>query len=198
MHDVTPWVMATGFGLLLFTLIGWWHDVIKESFTPTHTHEVCTGFRYGMALFILSEVMFFFGFFWAYFNAALFPSEVIGGVWPPKGLHTIDPFDLPYLNTLLLLLSGTTMTWAHFDLIDGNMKGMIQKTGYTILLGVVFLAVQAFEYYHAPFGFKDGIYPSTFYMATGFHGFHVFMGATFLVVTWFSFRSPPVNTNKQE
>lgn len=188
MHDVTPWVMATGLALLLFTFVGWWHDVIKESFTEVHTHEVRTGFRYGMALFILSEVMFFFAFFWAYFNAALFPSEVIGGVWPPKGLETIDPFDLPYLNTLLLLLSGTTVTWAHFDLVEGNIKGMIQKTGYTVLLGFIFLMVQIYEYSHAPFSFKGGIYPSTFFMATGFHGFHVFVGAVFLMVTWFRAR----------
>lgn len=146
------------------------------------------GFRYGMALFILSEVMFFFGFFWAYFNAAIFPTAEIGGVWPPKGMHTIEPFDLPYLNTLLLLLSGTTVTWAHFDIVEGNVKGMIEKVGYTFMLGFVFLGVQAFEYAHAPFAFKDGIYPSTFFMATGFHGFHVFVGAVFLLISWFRAR----------
>ena len=185
MHGQSVYLLIPGFSMLLFTLVGWWRDVVRESLTKDHTDEVRVGFRYGMALFILSEVMFFFGFFWAYFSAAFFPTEVVGGVWPPKGIETLDAFDLPYLNTLLLLLSGTTVTWAHFDLLSGDKKGMLEKLGYTVLLGFIFLCVQALEYSHAPFGFKDGIYPSTFYMATGFHGFHVFVGAVFLAVCWF-------------
>jgi len=188
MHGQSIFILIPGFAMLIFTLVGWWRDVINESMTRDHTSEVKIGFRYGMALFILSEVMFFFGFFWAYFNAALFPVEEIGGVWPPKGITTIPAFDLPYLNTLLLLLSGTTVTWAHFDVIEGNIKGMIEKLGYTVMIGFVFLVVQAFEYAHAPFAFKDGIYPSTFFMATGFHGFHVFVGAVFLLICWFRAR----------
>lgn len=189
MHDMNKWLMYVGLGLLVFTAIGWWRDVIKESLEKgTHTKEVRVGFRYGMALFIASEVMFFFGFFWAYFNAALFPTTEIGSVWPPENITVLDPFDLPYLNTLLLLLSGTTVTWAHFDLMENNIKGMIEKIGYTVILGFVFLGVQMYEYSHASFGFSDGIYPSTFYMATGFHGVHVFIGAVFLLVCWFRAR----------
>lgn len=188
MHGQPAWILIPGFAMLLLTLIGWWRDVINESLGEDHTAPVKVGFRYGMGLFILSEVMFFVAFFWAYFNAAIFPTEATGGVWPPKDIHTIEPFDLPYLNTLLLLLSGTTVTWAHFDVIEGRMKDMVQKLGFTILLGVTFLGVQAYEYMHAPFAFKDGIYPSTFFMATGFHGFHVFIGTIFLITSWFRAR----------
>ncbi len=184
MRGDAPWTLLVGMVMLLGTMVGWWRDVIKESLTPAHTSAVRRGFRYGMGLFILSEVMFFVAFFWAYFNASLFPSEATGGVWPPKGITPMDPFGLPYLNTLILLLSGTTITWAHFDLLENNVKGMIEKTGYTVLLGFTFLAIQVYEYSHATFAFTGGIYPSTFYMATGFHGFHVFVGAVFLSVCW--------------
>jgi cytochrome c oxidase subunit 3 len=183
MHHHGSYVFFAGIVLLLFTMFGWWRDVIREAKTE-HNDVVRLGFRYGMALFILSEVAFFAAFFWAYFDAALIPKEVNGFVWPPKSIRTLDPFDLPYVNTLLLLLSGTTVTWAHHAFAEGDMKEVLQKTGYTILLGVCFLGVQVFEYIHAPFGFKAGIYPSTFYMATGFHGFHVFVGVIFLIVAW--------------
>ena len=189
MHAQGPWTLIAGLGLLIVTLLGWWRDVIKESLiTGTHTREVRRGFRYGMGLFILSEVMFFVAFFWAFFYASLFPTEATGGVWPPKGIEPFDPFGLPYLNTVLLLLSGTTVTWAHFDLIENDIKGMIEKTGYTIILGFIFVGVQAYEYSHATFAFTGGIYPSTFYMATGFHGLHVMIGAIFLSVCWFRAR----------
>ena len=184
-HDHGPYVLGVGLGLLVFTLVGWWHDVINEAATGHHTEQARHGFKYGMAMFILSEVMFFAAFFWAYFHAALSPTEAMGNVWPPKGIHTLDPFGLPYLNTLLLLLSGTTITWAHYDIVVGDIKGMIQKTGYTVILGFIFLGVQIYEYHHIPFAFKGGIYPSTFFMATGFHGLHVFIGALFLLVCYF-------------
>ena len=180
-------VFFAGASLFLVTLIGWWRDVIREA-KSEHTLEVRHGFRYGMALFIASEVMFFGAFFWAFFNASLAPTEAMGNVWPPKGVHTLDPFDLPYLNTLLLLLSGTTITWAHHSLLEGDYEDMKQKLLFTIFLGFAFLGVQMYEYAHASFAFKGGIYPSTFYMATGFHGFHVFVGAVFLAVCYFRTR----------
>ena len=180
-------VFFAGASLFLVTLIGWWRDVIREA-KSEHTPEVRHGFRYGMALFIASEVMFFGAFFWAFFNASLAPTEAMGNVWPPKGVHTLDPFDLPYLNTLLLLLSGTTITWAHHSLLEGDYEDMKQKLLFTIFLGFAFLGVQMYEYAHASFAFKGGIYPSTFYMATGFHGFHVFVGVVFLVVCYFRTR----------
>ena len=138
------------YGGLIFVLVcmaGWWRDVIKESKTE-HNTIVHVGFRYGMALFILSEIAFFAAFFWAYFDAALIPREASGFVWPPKGIETLDAFDLPYLNTLLLLLSGTTVTWAHHAMLEGDMKTMIRQTALTVGLGIVFLGVQIFEYTH--------------------------------------------------
>ncbi len=183
MHDVTPLVMYFGAAMLLFTVFRWWRDVVREAtFEGHHTPTVQIGMRYGMALFIASEVMFFAAFFWAYFGAALFPAEATGGVWPPKGIVTFDVWDLPFLNTLILLTSGVTVTWAHYALIEGDRRGLIGGLAVTILLGITFTGVQAFEYAHAPFVFKGGIYPTTFFMATGFHGFHVIIGTTFLTV----------------
>jgi cytochrome c oxidase subunit III len=182
-RGITSVVLIAGVILTLFTMAGWWYDVIQEAKTE-HTSVVRRGFRYGMGVFILSEVMFFVAFFWAYLNASLMPNEAMGNVWPPKGVHTIDPFDLPYLNTLILLTSGNTITWAHHSLTQGDPKSALRMTAWTILLGILFLSVQIYEFAHADFAFKGGIYPSTFYMATGFHGFHVFVGVCFLSVCW--------------
>lgn len=189
MHSIDSpysiWLFGVGFGLLLLTMYGWWRDVAKEGNTPgVYTEEVRTGLRGGMALFITSEVMFFVAFFWAYFSAALSPTEATGGVWPPKNIVPFDPFHLPYFNTLVLLLSGTTVTWAHHALLEGNRKELLQGLGLTVLLGITFTIVQGIEYSHAAFALKDGIYPSTFFMATGFHGAHVIIGTIFLIVCW--------------
>jgi cytochrome c oxidase subunit 3 len=188
-HDFGLPVLLIGLASVLFTMYGWWKDVIKESTSDDiYTPPVQHGLRMGMVFFIASEVMFFVAFFWAFFNASLFPPEVIGGVWPPKGLEVIDPFDFPYLNTLILLLSGTAITWAHQSLMDKDNKAVIQGLGITIILGTIFTCVQAYEYVHATFAFKDNIYTSTFYMATGFHGSHVIIGTLFLIVCWFRAR----------
>ena len=112
--------------------------------------------RYGMALFIASEVMFFAAFFWAFFASSLFP---VGGVWPPKGIHPFNPFEFPFLNTLILLLSGTTVTWAHHSLLEGDRNGLLRGLALTVFLGLCFTSVQAYEYSHAPFHFTGGIYP---------------------------------------
>jgi cytochrome c oxidase subunit 3 len=194
MHEVTPWVAVAGFLLVLLTMFLWWRDVIKEAVHQGHhTKVVQLGLRYGMILFIASEVMFFSAFFWAFFDASLFPgeaaqvarSEFTGGVWPPVGVEVFDAFHLPFLNTLILLLSGCTVTWAHHALIHGDRQGLLQGLALTILLGMLFTGVQAYEYSHAAFGFTDGIYSSTFFMATGFHGFHVIVGTIFLIVCFF-------------
>lgn len=183
MHAMDKWVLPIGVIMLLITVAGWWRDVVHEGNTlGIHTEPVQRGLRVGMGLFITSEAMFFVAFFWAYFHAALSPTEVMGNVWPPKNIIPFDPFDLPYLNTLLLLLSGTTVTWAHHSLLANQHKGLLQGLAITVALGLLFTTVQAFEYAHAAFSFKDGIYPSTFFMATGFHGFHVIVGTIFLIV----------------
>jgi cytochrome c oxidase subunit III len=188
MHHIGPWEVLLPLGVIgvLATMFMWFRDVIDEAtFRGFHTPVVQIGMRYGMALFIASEVMFFSAFFWAYFNASLFPTEAIGHVWPPKGIQTFDPLSLPLLNTLILLTSGVTVTWAHHALREGDRQGMLQGLALTILLGISFTCVQAFEYSHAAFHFTGGIYPSTFFMATGFHGFHVVIGTTFLIVCFF-------------
>ncbi|UFN51437.1 cytochrome c oxidase subunit 3 [Roseomonas sp. OT10] len=186
-HYGNHWLLPLGVLAVLVCMAGWWRDVIKEARTPgIHTPIVRIGMRYGMALFIASEVMFFVAFFWAFFHFALYPEHVSGAaapaVWPPHGIHTFDPFGLPFLNTMILLLSGCTVTWAHHSLIEGDRKGMLQGLALTVGLGMLFTFFQAYEYAEAPFAFTGGIYPSTFFLATGFHGFHVIVGTIFLAV----------------
>lgn len=177
--------IVPGLLAVLAVMFFWWKDIIFESVTEkVHNKITEIGLRYGMALFIASEVMFFVAFFWAFFSSAFYPSEAIGFIWPPKGMEVIKPFDLPFMMTMILLLSGCTVTWAHHAILEGKQKEAVQALGITVGLGIVFLFFQAFEYMHAAFGFKDGIYPSTFFMATGFHGFHVFVGTVFLIVCW--------------
>ena len=186
LHGGGPWVMIVGALLIAYTMFVWWRDVVREAtFEGQHTPVVQLGLRYGMALFIASEVMFFVAWFWAYFNASLFPPEQIGGVWPPAGIETFDPWHLPFVNTLILLSSGTTVTWAHHALQQGDRKGLLQGLMLTVALGIVFTSIQAFEYVHAPFTFTGGIYGTTFFMATGFHGAHVIIGTIFLSVCLF-------------
>ena len=175
-----------GLAAVLAVMFYWWKDVIFEAFTErAHSPVTQVGLRYGMALFISSEVMFFVAFFWAFFSASLFPTEAIGFIWPPKGMEVIEPFDLPLLMTMILLLSGCTVTWAHHAILHNNQYDALRGLGATIALGIIFLCLQMFEYGHAPFGFKDNIYSSAFYMATGFHGFHVLVGTIFLIVCYF-------------
>jgi cytochrome c oxidase subunit 3 len=190
MHAEISWVLILGFAGVLGTMAGWFWQVIQEAeYNGYHNPVVQVGMRYGMVLFIASEVMFFVAWFWAYFNASLFPSLQIEGKWPPPGIQTFDTWDLPFLNTLILLTSGITVTWAHHALREGNRKHFMQGLALTIFLGICFTAVQAFEYSHAAFGFREGIYPSTFFMATGFHGFHVLVGTIFLIVCFFRGRA---------
>ena len=183
-------LMIIGLFIVLYTMFVWWRDVVHEArVDKAHSGAVSRGLRAGMALFITSEVLFFAAFFWAFFSSSTLPkmplSEIwsmADGVWPPKGIKPFDAFHLPFLNTLILLLSGTTVTWAHHSIITGNNKDTIRALWYTVILGLLFTCCQAYEYTHAAFGFKDGIYASTFFMATGFHGFHVIVGTIFLSV----------------
>ncbi|HWA92012.1 MAG TPA: cytochrome c oxidase subunit 3 [Rhizomicrobium sp.] len=205
-----PWIFAVGALLLAFTFVGWWRDVIAESVVRhDHTPVVKLGLRYGMVLFIASEVMFFVAWFWAYFNTAFFPHDVSITQWPPAGITTLDPWHFPLLNTLILLTSATTVTWAHHAILHGDKKGAVQGLILTVALGLSFTSIQAWEYAHAPFTFGfngaalvpftdpahvslaagvgnlGAIYGSTFFMATGFHGFHVIVGTIFLIVCLF-------------
>ncbi len=190
MHDVEIMGHAVGmkgvylgFFSVLYVMYRWWKDVIHEAVTEkAHTPQAKTGLRYGMLLFISSEVMFFVAFFWAFFNGALNPTDAIGGVWPPANIEAVDAFHLPLLMTLILLLSGCTVTWAHHAIMEGKTPASIQALVITVGLGVIFTLIQGYEYMHTAFPFTSGIYASAFYMATGFHGFHVLVGTVFLFV----------------
>ena len=217
-----PWLFAVGFLGVMFTMYMWWRDVIKEAHRGDHTPVVRLHLRYGMIMFIASEVMFFVAWFWAYFDASLFAggvhplailqpdgsfvdskqliglverNKLTGGVWPPAPTEilpaaanftaTFNPWGLPLVNTLILLLSGTTVTWAHHALLENDRKGLIWGLLLTVVLGVLFTLCQAYEYGHAAFKFSGHIYGATFFMATGFHGAHVIIGTIFLAVCLF-------------
>nr|ATI24695.1 cytochrome c oxidase subunit III [Karaftohelix adamsi] len=175
-------------GMLLTATIAylWWRDIIREStYQGNHTSYVVTGLKIGVMLFIVSEICFFFAFFWAYFHSSLAPSIEIGSVWPPSGIKTLPTFSVPLLNTCVLLLSGVTVTWAHHAMEEGKFFPAKVGLSLTVLLGIYFLALQMGEYKETSFTLADSVYGSTFFMATGFHGLHVLVGATFLFVCTF-------------
>lgn len=179
-------LMQTGFCMILFMMFCWWRDIIREgTFEGQHTKSVQTGLRMGVLLFIVSEIMFFFAFFWAFFHSSFNPNLAIGGVWPPAYITTLDPWQIPLLNTCLLLSSGASVTWAHHAIVGGSKFQASIALIITVILAVIFTGLQGFEYATAPFTISDGVYGSCFYLATGFHGFHVIIGTLFLMVCFF-------------
>ncbi len=200
----SSFVIWAGLAGLLATFFFWFKNVVIEAQRGDHTPVVQLHMRYGMILFIASEVMFFVGWFWSFFDFALFPAMLevsaagtadqsttnlfitegvtAAGTLVPEGMEVLDPFSLPLLNTMILLCSGTTVTWAHHALIHGDREGLKQGLWATVALGVLFSFIQAYEYSVAPFVFGQNTYSSAFYMATGFHGFHVLIGTIFLAV----------------
>ena len=178
-------LLSTGFLIILYVMYTWWRDVIREAtFEDTHSIVVQKGLRLGMILFIASEVMFFFAFFWAFFHSSIAPVYNIGGVWPPKAITTISTYTVPLTNTFLLLASGATVTWAHHAILARAKKHTLIALIFTLILAILFTALQGLEYISAPFTISDGVYGSCFYMATGFHGFHVFIGTAALFVSF--------------
>nr|WCH57923.1 cytochrome c oxidase subunit 3 [Hypnea nidifica] len=171
------YLLFVSFVFLLLVMFVWWRDVVREStLEGHHTGIVQRGLRYGVILFIVSEILFFFAFFWAFFHSSLAPTIEIGTIWPPKGIAVLDPWEIPFLNTLILLLSGCTVTWSHHAIVSNLRMQAITSLFLTIILAIIFTMFQAYEYNMADFRLSDGIYGSTFYMATGFHGFHVLIG----------------------
>lgn len=180
------------YGMLLFvgsllsvigSMLFWFRDVISEgSYEGCHTSIVEKGIQIGMILFIISEALFFLSIFWAYFHSALSPTVEIGDQWPPKGIRSINPWEFPLLNTVILLSSGSTITYAHHSLIEGNRKKALIGMFLTIVLALVFTILQGIEYSQSSFTISDGIYGSCFYFGTGFHGLHVIIGTIFLIV----------------
>nr|YP_010271063.1 cytochrome c oxidase subunit III [Spinactaletes boneti]UJY98021.1 cytochrome c oxidase subunit III [Spinactaletes boneti] len=178
-----PNLLFLGVMLLILVCYQWWRDVSREgALQGLHTKIVMTGLRWGMILFIASEVLFFASFFWAFFHSSLAPNMELGLKWPPTGIEVFNPFQVPLLNTVVLLSSGVTVTWAHHAIMEGNHTQAVNSLIITVILGLYFTALQGMEYLEAPFTIADSVYGSTFYMATGFHGLHVIIGTSFLIV----------------
>jgi len=179
-------VFFLGIISIIINVTFWWRDVIREAtFEGQHTVIVQKGLRMGMILFIVSEIMLFFAFFWAYFHSSLNPAPFIGAVWPPKGIEPINPWRIPLLNTGLLLSSGAALTWSHAALLGGRLNEATLSRAITLTLAIIFTLFQVFEYLNASFNITDSVYGSTFYRLTGLHGFHVIVGTAFLMVAYF-------------
>nr|YP_009566975.1 cytochrome c oxidase subunit III [Cryptopone sauteri]QBB73598.1 cytochrome c oxidase subunit 3 [Cryptopone sauteri] len=167
----------------LLCIYQWWRDVVREStYQGFHSISVYNGLRLGMILFIISEILFFFSFFWSYFHSSLSPSIEIGQIWPPLNIMPFNPYDIPLMNTIILISSGLTVTWSHHSMINMNIYESKKSLFFTILLGIYFSSLQMFEYLESPFTISDSIYGSIFFIATGFHGLHVIIGTLFLSI----------------
>lgn len=176
-------LLLIGLFIILIVIGQWWRDVSAEGTSQgLHSKIVELGLRWGIILFIVSEIFFFVSFFWAFFHSSLAPDPEIGAIWPPHGIHSFNPFQVPLLNTMVLLASGVRVTWAHHSVISGNLSSRIRGLAITVILGVYFSCLQAIEYYEARFRIADSVYGATFYVATGFHGLHVLVGTSFLMV----------------
>nr|YP_009479366.1 cytochrome c oxidase subunit 3 [Sabethes glaucodaemon]AVV61102.1 cytochrome c oxidase subunit 3 [Sabethes glaucodaemon] len=185
-HQYNMSMLLLGTFMTMLTMYQWWRDISREStFQGLHTFIVTLGMRWGMILFIVSEVFFFVSFFWAFFHSSLSPTIELGMIWPPLGIIAFNPFNIPLLNTTILLSSGITVTWAHHSLMENNHTQATQSLFFTILLGIYFSILQAYEYMESYFTIADNIYGSTFFMATGFHGLHVLIGTSFLLICFF-------------
>nr|YP_448743.1 cytochrome c oxidase subunit III [Petrobius brevistylis]AAX39855.1 cytochrome c oxidase subunit III [Petrobius brevistylis] len=185
-HQYNISLFMIGLATILLTMIQWWRDVSREStFQGLHTSPVVAGLRWGMILFIISELIFFISFFWAFFHSSLSPTPSLGCSWPPAGIMPFNPFQVPLLNTTILLTSGVSVTWAHHSLMENNHTQALQGLIFTIFLGIYFSSLQAFEYSEVPFTIADAVYGSTFFVATGFHGLHVLIGTAFLATCLF-------------
>nr|YP_010837452.1 cytochrome c oxidase subunit III [Doto coronata]WGC93417.1 cytochrome c oxidase subunit III [Doto coronata] len=172
-------------GVIATTIISylWWRDVVREAtMQGFHSKQVVSGLKMGFILFVVSEVCLFFSFFWAFFHSSLAPAFDLGSVWPPAGIAVLSPFQVPLLNTSVLLLSGVSITWTHHSLEAGNHKSAIQGMMFTLGLGIYFLWLQYGEYAETSFSIADSVYGCTFFIATGFHGMHVLVGVSFLTV----------------
>jgi len=185
-YTLGGYLSAFGLILVLLTSFTWWRDVVREAtFLGYHSSKVRAGLKLGFIFFVLSEVMFFVSWFWAYFHASLAPAIELGAMWPPVGFDNsvcINPMTVPLLNTIVLVVSGITVTWSHKAIRINNYTSAFYGLVLTIALGLEFTALQAWEYISAPFAISDSVYGSTFYMITGFHGFHVICGTLFLIV----------------
>nr|UNO53590.1 cytochrome c oxidase subunit 3 [Ixodes granulatus]UNO53772.1 cytochrome c oxidase subunit 3 [Ixodes granulatus] len=170
--------------ILFLTLFQWWRDISREaSLQGHHSSYVLWGLKLGMILFIISEIFFFISFFWAFFHSSLSPNIEVGTMWPPKNIKPFNPFEIPLLNTVILISSGISISWSHHSIINNNFKQAFNSLMITISLGLTFSILQMWEYIQAQFSMSDSIFGSTFFMTTGFHGIHVLIGTTFLIIS---------------
>ncbi|YP_002221529.1 cytochrome c oxidase subunit III (mitochondrion) [Hydra vulgaris] len=182
-HKGFYYPLLLSFILIILFMILWFTDIfVESSLEGAHTKLVLTGLKLGFILFIISEILFFFSFFWAFFHSSLSPSVEIGINWPPLGIITLNPFSIPLLNTIILLSSGVSVTWCHHSLIQKNRNQSLISLIITITLGLLFTFLQALEYLESNFCISDSVYGSIFFVATGFHGIHVIIGTIFLSV----------------
>lgn len=171
---------------ILLTFFFWFRDIVKEStYLGFHTILVQIGIKLGFYLFVISEIFVFFSVFWAFFYASFSPNIEIGCVFPSIGIIAFNPWSIPLLNTLILLTSGVSLTWAHHSIVHGNRGETLIGLGLTILLGVIFTLFQYLEYVEATFTITDSIYGCTFFSATGLHGLHVIVGTLLLIACFF-------------
>ena len=175
------------FSSVLFTLVlasyYWWRDIVREgSYEGVHSLFVQEGLRSGVLFFIVSEVMVFFGFFWAFFHSSIAPTFDLDLVWPPEEVNTIGAWGIPFLNTMILLSSGASLTWTHSALLGGSRKDALFSLAITIVLAAIFTFFQGIEYSSSVTSISDSVYGTTFYLLTGLHGFHVLVGAIFLAI----------------
>jgi cytochrome c oxidase subunit 3 len=182
-HNFNINLLILGYLIVILTIYQWWRDVCREgTLQGKHTILVTKGLRWGIILFIVSEIFFFVSFFWAFFHRRLAPNIEIGTIWPPTRITPFNPFQIPLLNTIILIRSGVSVTWAHHAIIENNNSQITQGLFITIILGIYFTILQVYEYFEAPFTIADRIYGSTFFIATGFHGLHVIIGTLFLLI----------------
>nr|YP_009236800.1 cytochrome c oxidase subunit III [Telchinia polis]AMJ17266.1 cytochrome c oxidase subunit III [Telchinia polis] len=181
-HNFNSNLLIIGYIIILLTMYQWWRDICREAtYQGKHTTLVSNGLRWGMILFIVSEIFFFISFFWAFFHSSLSPNIEIGSMWPPTSIIAFNPFQIPLLNTIILITSGITVTWTHHAMMENNFTQATQSLFLTVFLGIYFTILQAYEYFEASFTIADSIYGATFFMATGFHGMHVIIGTIFLL-----------------
>lgn len=182
-HNFNINLLILGYFIVILTIYQWWRDICREgTYQGKHTILVTKGLRWGIILFIVSEIFFFISFFWAFFHRRLAPNIEIGAIWPPVRITPFNPFQIPLLNTIILIRSGVSVTWAHHAIIENNNSQITQGLFITIILGIYFTILQAYEYFEAPFTIADRVYGSTFFIATGFHGLHVIIGTIFLLI----------------
>ncbi len=195
MHDVTPFMFWIGFVGVLYVMFAWWSDTITENKEGDHTPVVRLGLRMGFILFVMSEVMFFAAWFWSFFKHVIYPMEnYVGSEYVQPDIYAVNPFELPLINTLVLLLSGCAVTWAHHALAHGGSRKDVERgLLYGVLLGIFFTFLQGYEYrellLHHDWTFGGDEYFANFFMATGFHGMHVIIGTIFLFVCYMRVRA---------